>query len=203
MGIVSILTIMKIEQVINTTIYADKGKVFKKKSDGSVQGDVIPLGYDYYDADMPLSRGYLSTPDDYEEVDMPDWETFKVDQPHRLKRMLQVINETKAEINTYQLTNKEALEVKEMFPMWGVEIQSGTELKRGDMLQHIPEGTLESKLYRVLQDHSVKPTDCPCKETAHLYREVVADEEWVYEELSDTEEVVEETEEFDEYEIIS
>ena len=85
---------MRLEQKAITTIHADDGKLLVRKSDGHVAGESVTLGYNYYEAGIPLSEPHLETPDDYEEQDKPiilDEEVvnetpIKVDHMKRLKR---------------------------------------------------------------------------------------------------------------------
>ena len=85
---------MKLEQKAITTIHADEGKQLVRKSDGHIAGESVTLGYNYYEAGIPLSEPHLETPDDYEEQDKPtildekvvSEEPIKVDHLKRLKR---------------------------------------------------------------------------------------------------------------------
>lgn len=71
---------MKIEQVkigvnhdIDTyTIKADEGKVLRRKGDEGISGVEITLGYVWYLNGEKLDEPHWETPDEYEEIDMPD-----------------------------------------------------------------------------------------------------------------------------------
>lgn len=158
---------MKLEQRTITTMIADEGKIFKRKSDGNLFGGTITLGYDYYDAGVGLSTPRLMTPDDYEEVDKPEgWEERPViDHVKRLKRAEELVKKNKEEINTLGLTSEQALEVKDMFPMW--ESFVDTVITTDTRFQY------DGKLWEVLQDHTVLSHYQPSINTAALYKEVV------------------------------
>jgi hypothetical protein len=63
---------MILEQCLNTIIKAEDGKVLRKISTGSIVGDTVHLGYNYYEVGMPLSEPYLEKPEDYEEINIPE-----------------------------------------------------------------------------------------------------------------------------------
>lgn len=158
---------MRIEQITITKIIADEGKILKRKGDGHFYGTEVTLGYNYYEAGVALSQPKLETPDDYEEVDMPEGleERPIIDHVKRLKRANELVQKNHEEINTLGLTDEQALEVKEMFPMWNEfvdkVITTGTRFR------------YEDKLYEVLQDHTVLSHYQPSINTAALYKEVV------------------------------
>lgn len=158
---------MKIEQITITKIIADEGKILKRKGDGHFYGTEVTLGYNYYEAGVALSQPKLETPDDYEEVDMPEGleERPIIDHVKRLKRANELVQKNYEEINTLGLTDEQALEVKEMFPMWDELV--GTDVTAGIRFQY------DGKLYEVLQDHTVLTHYQPCINTASLYKEVV------------------------------
>jgi len=158
---------MKIEQITITKIIADEGKILKRKGDGHFYGTEVTLGYNYYEAGIALSKPKLETPDDYEEVDMPEGleERPIIDHVKRLKRANELVQKNYEEINTLGLTDKEALEVKEMFPMWDEFVDKV--ITAGTRFQY------EDKLYEVLQDHTVLTHYQPSINTAALYKEVV------------------------------
>ena len=158
---------MKIEQITITKIIADEGKILKRKSDGHFYGTEVTLGYNYYEAGVALSKPKLETPDDYEEVDMPEgWEERPIiDHVKRLKRANELVQKNYEEINTLGLTDEQALEVKEMFPMWNEVVDKV--ITTGTRFQY------EDKLYEALHDHTVLSHYQPSINTASLYKEVV------------------------------
>lgn len=160
---------MKIEQITTTRLIADEGKVFRRRSDGHLFGDEITLGYDYYDAGVGLTEKRLMTPDDFEEIDAPEGNLDRpvIDHVKRLKRGEELVKKNKEEINELGLTDEQALEVKEMFPMWDDLV--GTDVTAGIRFQY------DGKLYEVLQDHTVLSHYQPSINTAALYKEVVLD----------------------------
>lgn len=167
---------MTIQQETKTTIIADEGKVFRKKSDGMIYGDKIFLGYNYYEAGMLLSEPKLDTPDDFEEIDMPEnLHTFKIDQTARMKKMLNLIEQEKKEFANRALTAEQMLEVKSLAPVWGKDIIQGDLVVKGTKFLYTPEGEAEPRLYSVLQDHTVMNHYYPSIDTAALYVEVTPD----------------------------
>lgn len=159
--------IMRIEQITITKIIAEDGKILKRKNDGHYYGTEVTLGYNYYEAGVILSQPKLETPDDYEEVDMPEkWEERPIiDHVKRLKRANELVQKNHEEINTLGLTDEQALEVKEMFPMWNEFVDKV--ITTGTRFQY------EGNLYEVLQDHTVLSHYQPSINTAALYKEVV------------------------------
>ncbi|MGN0967192.1 MAG: hypothetical protein ACI4OP_06395 [Candidatus Coprovivens sp.] len=161
---------MKIEQITRTVIRADEGKILVRKSDGHVVGDVVHLGYDYYDAGFALSNPRLMKPDDYEEIDKPeDYESKPIiNHVKRLKRAKELIAQNTKEMNTLELSTMEALEVVDWFPQWGVD----EGFREGDTVAKGTKFKYEGKLWAVLQDHTILPHYYPSINTASLYVEV-------------------------------
>nr|DAE43795.1 MAG TPA: hypothetical protein [Caudoviricetes sp.] len=82
-------------------------------------------------------------------------------------RAMQILTtETKANINTMSLSNKEALEVKEFYPVWSAD---SVEVKKGERYQ------CDNLLWEVVQSHTTQESWKPCLETASLWK--VVDEE--------------------------
>ena len=55
-------------------LYAEEGKMLRRKSDNWEAGSEISLGYTYYIGGKKLDVPHLEAPEDYEEVDNPDYE---------------------------------------------------------------------------------------------------------------------------------
>jgi hypothetical protein len=161
---------MQLEQRTITTIIAEEGKLLVRKSDGLVFGERVTLGYDYYDANVPLSEAKLVTPDDFTEIDKPkDYEMPEViNQVKRLKRTDELIKRNIEEMNALNLSAVEALEVQNWYPKWE-DVPDGESLEMGMRYQY------EGKLYVVLQTHNKLSIYTPLN-AASLYAEVVADE---------------------------
>lgn len=162
---------MKITQITRTIIEADEGKLLVRKSDGFVAGKSYPLGYNYYEAGVPLAEKKLETPDDYEEIDAPeDYEApVLINQSKRLERMTQLLEEEKKEFKNRGLSVSELIEHKQFAPKWGEDIVDGTQLVKGDKF------TFNGKLYAVLQDCTAAMIYEPSINTAALYVEVTED----------------------------
>lgn len=164
---------MKIEQITTTRIIADEGKVFRKKSDGIIYGDTVSLGYDYYDAGVGLSEAKLLTPDDFEEIDTPEYyhEKSVINHVKRLQRAKELIKQNTKEMNSLGLSAVEALEVVDWYPKWGED----EGFKEGDTITKGTKFQFDGKLYAVLQDHTIMAHYEPSINTASLYVEVTPD----------------------------
>lgn len=163
---------MRIEQITTTRIYADEGKLLRLKSSGTIYGDQVSLGYDYYDAGVGLSQPRLLKPDDFEEIDRPEnYEEMPViDQVRRLKRTRELIEQNIKEMNSLGLSAVDALEVKDWYPKWGEE-----GFKEGDTVTKGQKFQFGDKLYEVLQGHTILTHYEPSINTAALYVEVTPD----------------------------
>lgn len=166
---------MKLEQRTITTIVADDGKLLKRKSDGWVAGERFTLGYDYYDAGVGLAEPRLATPEDFTEIDKPeDWEVNPIiNQVQRLKRTDELIKRNIEEMNTLNLSAKEALEVKNWYPVWGETegFREGDTITAGVKMQY------GDKLWQALQDHTLMGIYPPSIATASLYKEVTPEDD--------------------------
>ena len=170
---------MKIKQVVNTVIYAEEGNVLARKSDGWIAGKSYPLGYNYYEAGVPLAEKKQEVPDDYEEIDAPEgYEApIIVNQSKRMERMNQLLDEEKKEFKNRGLSAVEMIKHKQFAPQWGIDIKEGDSLVKGDKF------TYDGKLWSVLQDHTIMPHYYPSINTASLYVEVTEDYNEAGEEL--------------------
>lgn len=159
---------MKLEQCTRTIIKAEDGKVLRKKSTGAIVGDTLHLGYNYYEAGVPLSEPYLSKPEDYEEIDIPeDYEEVEIiNQPKRLAVMARLFEEEKKVISTRKLTGEEMLAAKCLFPRWDEDIKEGDELKEDFVF------LFKGDLYKVLKTHTISPYYFPNENTKHLYSKI-------------------------------
>mgnify|MGYP003468582637 CR=1 FL=1 len=151
---------MKLEQKAITTIYADDGKLLVRKSDGQIAGDSVTLGYNYYEAGIPLSEPHLETPDDYEEQDKPiilDEEVvnetpIKVDHMNRLKRASAIIRSMRDELDSLGLTPQESLEIKDLYHHYGEGTFSvGSHVTKNMKCQY------GGNLYAVIKEHDILP----------------------------------------------
>lgn len=159
---------MKIEQKTITTLVAEEGMLLRRKSDGWVAGESVTLGYNYYEAGVGLSQPKLETPDDYEEIHIPEDYKVKpiINQEKRLARITELLNREKQDFKTLGLTSEQMLTHKAFAPKWGEDIKEGDSVVKGDKF------TYEGKLYAVLQDHTILPHYYPSVNTASLYVEV-------------------------------
>lgn len=166
---------MKIIQETRTIIKAEDGKVLRKKSDGRIAGEIVHLGYDYYDAGILLKEPHLAKPDDYEEVDMvveldEEGNEIKVAPPDnsykRLKRISDIVAEEKKVINNYELTPSEMLTIKSLYPRWGEDIKEGDFIAQGTRFQY-NEG-----LWETTQDITLLPFYEPSENTKHIYKKI-------------------------------
>ena len=162
---------MRIEQKTITTLVAEEGKLLCRKSDGWVAGEQITLGYNYYEAGVGLSQPKMETPDDYEEIPIPEDYEVKpiINQEKRLARITELLNREKQDFKTLGLSAEQMLTHKAFAPKWGEDIKEGDSVVKGDKF------TYEGKLYAVLQDHTILPHYYPSVNTAALYVEVTPD----------------------------
>ncbi|MBR5147720.1 MAG: hypothetical protein IKV15_00790 [Bacteroidaceae bacterium] len=166
---------MRIELKTFTIIHADEGMVLARKSNGMIVGESYHLGYNYYDEGVGLSSPRLEVPEDFEEIVKPEnYEQPQViNQVQRLKRTDELIKQNIAEMNSLNLSAKEALEVKNWYPIWGETegfregdtIIAGTKMQYGD------------KLWQALQDHTLMGIYPPSIATASLYKEVTREDD--------------------------
>ena len=157
---------MRIEQRTISVMLAEEGKVFRKKSSGFIVGDSVSLGYDYYDAGVGLAHPHAARPEDFEEVDMPDYEAAPViDHVKRLNRTSELIKQNTEEINSLGLSDNDALKVKEWYPKWedfiGQTIEAGFVTLYAD------------NLWRARQTHTAMEIYPPSMDTAALYEVIV------------------------------
>jgi len=170
---------MQIIQETRTIIKAEDGKVLRKKSDGRIVGEIVHLGYDYYDAGILLKEPRLAKPDDYEEVDMvveldEEGNEIKIAPPDNSYKRLQMISRILSEeinnINTYDFTDEEKLSIKNLFPRLNEDIKEGDEVKEGLVF------LFKEELYKVLQTHVLMPYYFPNNDTKHLYQKIILNE---------------------------
>lgn len=183
---------MKLEQKVITTIHADEGKQLVRKSDGHIAGESVTLGYNYYDAGIPLLEPHLETPDDYEEQDKPiilDEEVvnetpIKVDHMKRLKRASAIIRSMRDELDSLGLTPHESLDIKDLYNHYGEGTFSvGSHVKKNMKCQY------KGNLYAVIKEHDILPNYGIDENTIGTlyalvddnYKDIVEEEEVVYE----------------------
>ena len=183
---------MRLEQKAITTIHADEGKLLVRKSDGQVAGESVTLGYNYYEAGIPLSEPHLETPDDYEEQDKPivldedvvNEEPIKVDHLKRLKRASAIIRSLRDELDSLCLTPHESLEIKDLYYHYGEGTFSvGSHVTKNMKCQY------KGNLYAVIKDHDILPRYGIDENTIGTlyafvdenYKDIVEEEEVVYE----------------------
>lgn len=156
---------MKTEQKTITTLLADEGKLLRRKSDGWVAGEQVTLGYNYYESGVGLSSPRLETPDDYEEIEKPeDYEQpVVIDHGRRIAHMQRIVSETQRDINTYALTDKDALAVKDMFPEWS---DKSVSVKQGERYR------CDGNLWEALTDHVTQTSWKPSMQTDSLWKVV-------------------------------
>ena len=164
---------MRIEQITTSRMIADEGKVFVRKSDGYVMGEVITLGYDYYDAGLPLKEGHATNPDDYEETTPPEnWHQPQLIRPvQTLKRATEICNQYTAEMNDMNLSATEALAVQNWYP----KLYETEGFKEGDTLAMNTKFQYDGKLWAARQTVVVSSVYPPSIDTAALYVEVTED----------------------------
>lgn len=86
----------------------------------------------------------------------------------KVKAMQILTADTKANINTMSLSNKEALDVKEFYPMWSAD---SVQVKKGERYQ------CDDLLWEVVQDHTTQENWKPSMHTASLWKVVEVEHE--------------------------
>lgn len=161
---------MRIEQITTSRMVADEGKVFIRKSDGYIMGDTISLGYDYYNAGLPTLAPHATSVEDYEEIDTPEnWNERSVIKPTKvLKRAEEICATYTQEINNYELSAAEALQVQSWYPkLFETEgYTDGQPIAMGVRVQY------EGKLWETRQAHTITTAFAPSLATASLWKEV-------------------------------
>lgn len=150
---------------------ADEGKVFIRKSDGYIMGDTISLGYDYYEAGLPTLAPRATKVEDYEEIDIPEnWNERSVIRPTKaLMRATEICAQYTQEINNYNLSPAEALQVQSWYPkLFETEgYEEGKPIAMGVRVQY------DGKLWEARQDMNITSIYSPSLATAALWKEVV------------------------------
>ena len=161
---------MRIEQITTSRMVADEGKVFVRKSDGYIMGDTISLGYDYYDAGLPSLAPHATSVEDYEEIDRPaEYNERSVIRPTKaLMRATEICAQYTQEINNYNLSPAEALQVQSWYPvLFETEgYEEGKPIFTGTRVQY------NGKLWEARQDHNIASHFAPSLATASLWKEV-------------------------------
>ena len=161
---------MRIEQITTSRMVADEGKVFVRKSDGYIMGDTISLGYDYYDAGLPLLAPHAVNIEDFEEIERPaEFKGRKViNEVKSLKRAEEICKGYTQEINNYNLSPAEALQVQSWYPkLFETEgYEEGKPIFTGTRVQYY------GKLWECRQDHNIASHFAPSLATASLWKEV-------------------------------
>ena len=149
---------------------ADEGKVFVRKSDGYIVESPISLGYDYYDAGLPLLAPHAVNIEDFEEIERPaEFKGRKViNEVKSLKRATEICKTYTQEINNYNLSPAEALQVQSWYPkLFETEgYEEGKPIFTGTRVQYY------GKLWEVRQDHNIASHFAPSLATASLWKEV-------------------------------
>jgi hypothetical protein len=162
---------MRIEQITTSRMVADEGKVFVRKSDGYIVESPISLGYDYYDAGLPLLAPHAVNIKDFEEIERPaEFKGRKViNEVKSLKRAEEICKGYTQEINNYNLSPAEALQVQSWYPkLFETEgYEEGKPIFTGTRVQY------QGKLWEVRQNHNIVAQFAPSLATASLWMEVV------------------------------
>lgn len=152
---------------------ADEGKAFVRKSDGYIVESPISLGYDYYDAGLPLLAPHAVNIEDFEEIERPaEFKGRKViNEVKSLKRAEEICKGYTQEINNYNLSPAEALQVQSWYPkLFETEgYEEGKPILAGTRVQY------NGKLWEARQDHNIASIYAPSLATASLWKEVVED----------------------------
>ena len=167
---------MEIIQIETSLLRAAEGKVLRKKSSGEIYGKECHIGYNYYEVGVGLAHPLGLTPNDFEDVDMPQGYEENgnvIDQVRRLKRTDEIIKQNIAEMNNLDLSANEALEVAHWFPT----LYETDGYKEGDAIVMGARVQYDGKLYAAMQDFTITSAFAPSIHTASLWCEVVEESE--------------------------
>lgn len=129
-----------------TRTYSDTEHKIRNKANNVIYGEAV---------DVADNVEYEET-DEYIEVDTMTYEDVTL--------MAEAIQETSKKINRIDLTDNEALSVKDFYPAW--------ESKIGDNVEIGYKMTYGDNLWKVRQNHLVQEHYPPSKDTAALYEVV-------------------------------
>lgn len=132
--------------------YSDTDHLIKKVSDGVTYGDAIDV----------------SENEEYEEVDG----YIDLEGPDSYEEILEVTEKSETiarKINRLNLSNNEALSVKELYPRWEDKVNSTIEM--GFITLY------DGNLWRARQTHTALEIYPPSLDTASLYEVIVKDHE--------------------------
>ena len=129
-----------------TRTFSDTEHKIRNKATNVIYGEAVDVADDVE---------YEET-DEYIEVDAMTYE--------ELTQMAETIQETSKKINRIDLTDNEALSVKDFYPTW--------ESKIGDNVEIGYKMTYGDNLWKVRQNHMVMEHYPPSKDTAALYEVV-------------------------------
>lgn len=142
----------------------------------SVDGTQVVLHEEYIrniDEFSKLTRYEYDSPEFTQLMNSEAW-THGEDyvQPNedyaKVKAMQILTADTKANINTMSLSNKEAIDVKEFYPVWSAD---SVQVKKGERYQ------CDDLLWEVVQDHTTQENWKPSIHTASLWKVVDVEHE--------------------------
>lgn len=142
----------------------------------SVDGTQVVLHEEYIrniDEFSKLTRYEYDSPEFTQLMNSEAW-THREDyvQPNedyaKVKAMQILTADTKANINTMSLSNKEAIDVKEFYPVWSAD---SVQVKKGERYQ------CDDLLWEVVQDHTTQENWKPSIHTASLWKVVDVEHE--------------------------
>lgn len=129
-----------------TRTYSDTEHKIRNKATNVIYGEAVDIADDVEYEEV----------DEYIEVDAMTYE--------EITKMAETIQETSKKINRIDLTDNEALSVKDFYPTW--------ESKIGDNVEQGYKMTYGENLWKVRQNHMVMEHYPPSKDTAALYEVV-------------------------------
>lgn len=113
---------MRIDESNNRHIYAEKGKVFRRISDGEVFGSELWLGYTHYLGGELLPKPLWELPEHYEEIEEPmtddtvilDEETVLYEEPATDEEAPQAEQLKRVTVADYRALEAEVQEMKRL-----------------------------------------------------------------------------------------
>lgn len=167
---------MKYGKLENENLLIKEVEQGKEVGGGLTEQQIIELGYKpvcevekpsdanffvYREYDTCFVQIWKRNGEEIQEDEIWTSDSGKMPEFADLKRLQRDVTMVNNNINTMNLTNGEALSVKEFYPIW----QEGIQVKVGEKYQHI------NKLYEVDQDHTTQESWSPDKMSS-LWHEV-------------------------------
>lgn len=155
-GLTPLPTMRKSKDGSKVILHEDYFNLIAKRDE---EGNLLLDGAEVYAHNSIELQNLLSSDEwSYSEEDAPTENTDFI----QVAAVRNLMTATKAGIQTMNLTNEEALAVKDMYPNWA----EGLEVKTGEKYNH------NGDLWEVVQDHTTQANWAPSMDTLSLWKKV-------------------------------